>query len=230
MAELSRDRITDALVAGNVDKDHVDRFIGILDACEFARYAPDSGHDAMAAHYADAVEVISSIDSNMKGKKGSSKVLPTVLALLMLSPLAASAQGDVYVDSLWNSANAAYADGRWADAAAGYEMISSMGLESAALYCNAGDAFFKDGNVPMAIVYYERALKLDPSYADARYNLSLMNSLIQDRIDTVPEFILKVWARDVCYIMDSDSSPTSSISLWPNSRETGSPMPSWPEM
>ena len=205
VAELSRDRIADALVAGNVDKGHVDRFIGILDACEFARYAPDSGHDAMAAHYADAVEVISSIDSNMKGKKGSSKVLPTVLALLMLSPLAASAQGDVYVDSLWNSANAAYADGRWADALGDYGMISSMGLESASLYCNMGDAFFKDGNVPMAIVYYERALKLDPSYADARYNLSLMNSLIQDRIDSVPEFILKVWARDVCYIMDSDS-------------------------
>ena len=137
--------------------------------------------------------------------RSSSKVLPTVLALLMLSPLAASAQGDVYVDSLWNSANAAYADGRWADALRDYEMISSMGLESAPLYCNTGDAFFKDGNLPMAIVYYERALKLDPSYADARYNLSLMNSLIQDRIDTVPEFILKVWARDVCYIMDSDS-------------------------
>ena len=205
VAELSRDRIADALVAGNVDKGHVDRFIGILDACEFARYAPDSGHDAMAAHYADAVEVISSIDSNMKGKKGSSKVLPAVLALLMLSPLAASAQEDVYVDSLWNSANAAYADGRWADALGDYGMISSMGLESASLYCNMGDAFFKDGNVPMAIVYYERALKLDPSYADARYNLSLMNSLIQDRIDSVPEFILKVWARDVCYIMDSDS-------------------------
>ena len=84
-------------------------------------------------------------------------------------------------------------------------MISSMGLESAALYCNAGDAFFKDGNVPMAIVYYERALKLDPSYEDARYNLELMNSLIQDRIDAVPEFILKVWARDICYIMDSDA-------------------------
>ena len=205
VAELSRDRITDALVAGNVDKDHVDRFIGILDACEFARYAPDSGHDAMAAHYADAVEVISSIDSNMKGKKGSSKALPVVLALLMLSPLAASAQEDAYVDSLWNSANAAYADGRWSDALRDYEMISSMGLESAPLYCNTGDAFFKDGNLPMAIVYYERALKLDPSYADARYNLSLMNSLIQDRIDSVPEFILKVWARDVCYIMDSDS-------------------------
>ena len=205
VAELSRDRITEALTDGGVDKGHVDKFIAILDACEFARYAPDSGHDAMVAHYADAVETISSIDSNMKGKKTSSKASAIAILLLMTAPFAASAQDDPYVDSLWNEANAAYADGRWADAAAGYEMISSMGLESAALYCNAGDAFFKDGNVPMAIVYYERALKLDPSYEDARYNLELMNSLIQDRIDAVPEFILKVWARDICYIMDSDA-------------------------
>ena len=112
---------------------------------------------------------------------------------------------DAYVDSLWNAANAAYAEGRWDAAASGYEMISDMGLESAALYCNTGDAWFKQGNIPMAILYYERALKLDPSYDDARYNLDLMNATIQDRIDPVPEFILKVWTRDICYIMDSNA-------------------------
>ena len=205
VAELSRDRITESLKAENVDERYVDTFIGILDACEFARYAPDSGHDAMAAHYDAAVDVISSIDSNMKGKKGGVKAHAVVLLLLMLMPAAAFAQNDTYVDSLWNAANGAYAEGRWADAVRDYEMISGMGLESAALYCNTGDAFFKDGNVPMAILYYERALKLDPSYEDARYNLDLMNAAIQDRIDPVPEFILKVWAREVCYIMDSDA-------------------------
>ena len=106
---------------------------------------------------------------------------------------------------MWNSANQAYVEGRWSDAVAGYELISGMGLESASLYCNTGDAYFKEGNVPMAILFYERALNLDPSYSDARYNLELMNNIIQDRIDPVPEFILKVWAKDICYIMDSDA-------------------------
>ena len=205
VAELSKDRISDALAAESVDGKYTDTFIGILDACEFARYAPDAGHEAMAAHYAEAVDVISSIDSNMKGKKTSGKTVVAVALLMMLVPAAAHAQDESYADSLWNSANAAYADGRWADAVADYELISGMGYESASLYCNTGDAFFKDGNVPMAIVYYERALKLDPSYDDARYNLELMNAMIQDRIDPVPEFILKVWAQDVCYIMDSNA-------------------------
>lgn len=205
VAELSRDRMTDALKEGNVDEKYIETFIGILDACEFARYAPDAGHEAMAAHYESAVDVISAIDSNMKAKKTAVKSSALALLLLACLPFAAQAQEDAYVDSLWNEANTAYVEGRWSDAAAGYERISGMGLESAPLYCNTGDAFFKEGNVPMAILYYERALKLDPSYEDARYNLDMLKMMIQDRIDPVPEFILKVWARKMCYMMDSDS-------------------------
>ena len=203
-SELSRDRISEALSEGGVDPAHADTFINILDACEFARYAPSAGNEAMAAHYNSAIEVISSIDSNMKSRKTRSRAAMLVVALVIL-PFAAQAQNDSYVDSLWNSANQAYVEGRWSDAVAGYELISGMGLESAALYCNTGDAYFKEGNVPMAILFYERALNLDPSYSDARYNLELMNNIIQDRIDPVPEFILKVWAKDICYIMDSDA-------------------------
>lgn len=204
-AELSKEKISEALATEGVEDGYADKFISILDACEFARYAPAAGHEAMAAHYAEAVEVISSIDSNMKGKKNTNRTTFAILVFLMFVPGIAHAQSESFADSLWISANAAYAEGRWSDAVDGYEMISSMGLESAALYCNTGDAYFKDGNVPMAIVYYERSLKLDPSYDDARYNLELMNAAIQDRIDPVPEFILKVWARDICYMMDSNA-------------------------
>ena len=204
-AELSRDRITEALNGNGADPQMTESFIGLLDACEFARYAPSAGNDAMAAHYNSALDVISSIDSSMKSKKNTPKSAVLTFMLMLALPFAAQAQPADYVDSLWNQANQAYVEGRWSDAVQDYEHISGMGLESAALYCNTGDAYFKDGNIPMAILYYERALKLDPSYEDARFNLDLLNSTIQDRIDTVPEFILKVWARDICYIMDSNS-------------------------
>lgn len=204
-SELSRERITEALKEGNVNEELIGTFIGILDACEFARYAPDAGHEAMAAHYQSAVDVISSIDSEMKVKKTNGKGTMLLLIMLMAMPAISSAQQKEYVDSLWNAANQAYAEGRWADALADYDMISGMGLESAALYCNTGDAYYKDGNLPKAILYYEKALKLDPSYDDARFNLELLNSGIQDRIEPVPEFVLKAWSRKVCYIMDSDA-------------------------
>ena len=202
-AELSRERIIEALTEGGVAQPVADTFISILDACEYARYSPATGNEAMAAHYTSALDVISSIDSDMKTRKNTSKAVLPVLILLLL-PFAADAS-DMYVDSLWNTANQAYIDGRWADAVADYELISGMGLESAALYCNTADAYFKDGNISKAILFYERALKIDPSYEDARYNLELLNNTIQDRIDPVPDFILRVWAKDICYVMDSDA-------------------------
>ena len=205
VSELSRDRIAESLKEGNVNSGLAETFIGILDACEFARYAPDAGHEAMEAHYQSAVEVISSIDSEMKSRKSSGKGAMLAVIMLMAVAPTVSAQQKEYVDSLWNAANQAYAEGRWNDALSDYELISGMGLESAALYCKPGDACFKAGNVPGAILYYERALKLDPSYSDARYNLELLNMGIQDRIDPVPEFVLKAWSREVCYIMDSDA-------------------------
>ncbi|MGM9735498.1 MAG: BatD family protein [Candidatus Cryptobacteroides sp.] len=206
-SELSRDNMSQALRDGNVAQEHIDTFIGLLDACEFARYSPDAGHDAMEAHYRSALEAISSIDSNMKSRKNDNRKASALIAvsLLLVIPAGLSAQQKDYADSLWNAGNAAYSEGLWDDAIKAYSQIESIGLESAALYCNLGDACFKGGNIPMAVLWYERALKLDPSYSDARYNLNLVNESVQDRIDPVPEFILKSWTKDVCWILDSDS-------------------------
>lgn len=204
MAELSKENIAEAMKKGGVEERHIDAFISLLDACEFARYSPSAGYDAMSAHYNAAVDVISSIGSNMKSTKKSSGNTVLMLAVLMALPTFAEAQ-DAYVDSLWNSANQAYSEGRWADAAEGYSLISDASLESAALWCNLGDAWYKDGNISKAILCYERALKVDPSYGDARFNLDFLNSQIQDRIEPVPELILKTWMRKISYMLDSDA-------------------------
>ena len=203
VSELSKESIAGNLLKAGVDSQLADRFISIVDACEFARYSPDSGNEAMTAHYNDAVDVISSIDSNMKTKKNVAGKAVVMVLLLMGLPVVSGAQD--YMDSLWNAANAAYAEGRWSEAAQDYLLISDSGMESAVLYCNLGNAYFKDGNIPYAILYYERALKLDPSYSDARFNLELLNAGIQDRIDPVPELILKTWLDKICYMTDSDT-------------------------
>lgn len=213
-AELSRDRISESLAERGVAQESIDTFIGILDACEFARYAPDAGNEAMTAHYNSAIETISSIDSNMKTAKPSSKAAYVMIMFMLAVPSVMTAQEDSFVDSLWNSANNAYVEGLWEDAISGYDMIAGLGLESAALYCNTGNAYFKSGNISKAILNYERALKLDPSYEDARYNLELSNNMIQDRIDPVPDFILKVWAKDLCWLMDSDGWAVAFIIMF----------------
>jgi tetratricopeptide (TPR) repeat protein len=214
VADLSRERISEALTQKNVAQTYVESFIGLLDACEYARYSPNAGNEAMAAHYETAIDVISSIDSDMKNTKTPSKAAALAIVMLLALPVSSFAGQESYVDSLWNNAGKAYTEGLWQDAVQGYEQISSMGLESAALYCNTGNAYYKSGNVPKAILNYERALKIDPSYEDARYNLEYLSEQIQDKIDPVPAFILGVWMEKVCRLMDSDAWAVMFIVLF----------------
>lgn len=220
VADFSKDTVAQQLAENGISEDLAGEFVGLIDACEFARYSPDAGHDAMEAHYQNAVKVISSIESDMKKKtsdtrrpsgKGKAAGAALAAAALLAVQMPAESAETQYIDSLWNKATEAYSAGQWDMALQGYSSISAAGLESAPLYCNIGDAYFKLEDYPRAILYYERALKLDPSCSDARYNLGITSELIQDRIDVVPEFLLKSWARDVCYVLDSDSWAGLSI-------------------
>ncbi len=210
VSDLSKERISETLAERGVPAEAADRFVALVDACEFARYSPDAGNAAMSAHYQDAVDVISSIDSYMKNSKKSG-IATVVTVMLLLGFPAAGHASDAYVDSLFNAANAAYTEGVWSEAVQAYSAIENLGLESPVLYCNLGNAWFKNGDVSKAILYYERALKLDPSYDDARYNMTVASDFVQDRIEPVPEFILKTWVRNLCYALDSDAWAVSGL-------------------
>ena len=209
-ADLNKDNIAQALLAGGVPQDQTDAFTGLLDACEFARYAPDAGHEAMDAHYQEALKVISSIDAKMKHKSVTPSRTLSVLVFLLSGTLAFSipiraAEATVSDKQLWEEATAAYQEGRWSDAIAAYEAILATGRTAPELQYNLGNAWFKAGEPARAILCYERALKLDPSYDDARYNLEFAREQTQDRIDVVPEFIIERWGRNACYLLDSDT-------------------------
>ena len=204
VAELSKERIAEILSEGGVPASLIDSFVGLIDACEFARYSPSAGNEAMTAHYEAALDVISSVDSNMKTSKTVSKGKTLMLTLLLMIPIASSA-AENYPDSLWNAANEAYAQERWEDAVNDYTAIAKASMESAPLWCNLGSAWYKSGNLGKAILCYERALKLDPSYEDARYNLELLNAMKLDRLESVPELILATWMKNLGRTLDSDS-------------------------
>ena len=66
-AELTRDNISEVLGNRSVDVALVDRFIGVLDRCEYARYAPGSNPaNAMGEIYNEAIAVITDLDKVIK--------------------------------------------------------------------------------------------------------------------------------------------------------------------
>ena len=209
-ADMSRENIAESFTSAGASAELAEEFCSLLDACEYARYAPDAGHEAMNAHYETAVSVISRIDSTMK-KKPSAKGALAALALLLL-PLAGNAAD--YADSLWTVGTQAYAEGRFEDARNSWMQLSSAGLASPELYTNIGDACFKAEDYAHAILYYERALKLDPSYGDARHNLEFARTLVQDRIEAVPEFFLVTWMRRLGWKLSSDAWAALALVLF----------------
>ena len=63
VADLTRERIGEELRSRGKDEAVIQALSDILDACEYARYAPASGSEAMEKHYEQAVKVISEIES-----------------------------------------------------------------------------------------------------------------------------------------------------------------------
>ncbi len=205
-ADMTKENISAKLTEQGVSEGLAADFVSLIDACEFARYSPDAGHDAMNSHYEKAVSVISAIDESMRRtpRKGAGGAA-ALLALLLLLPVhPAGAQQQAYPDSLWHAGVAAYSDGDWAGAASAWSAIRSLGVESPELYYNLGNACFKQDDIAHAILNYERALKLDPSYSDARFNLEFARELVQDKIEAVPEFFLEQWGRKACWLLPSD--------------------------
>ena len=214
--DLSKENIAAMLKEAGVAEDLSAQFVALLDACEFARYSPDGGNEAMNTHYNEAVKVISSIDSVMKTHKkntSAAKAMILIMSMLMIPGLT-HAENTAYLDSLWSKGVQAYTDGRWSECTESLKALESVGVVSPELYYNLGNAYFKSGDYPHAILYYERTLKISPSFEDARINLDFANSLIRDKIDAVPEFVLKSWARKVCYLMPSDFWALISIVLF----------------
>lgn len=60
---------------------------------------------------------------------------------------------------------------------------------SATVYYNLGNAYFRLGDIGHAILNYERALKVDPGFDDARTNLEFANTRILDKPEDDSSFL-----------------------------------------
>ena len=204
MADQNKDNIQASLIAHGVPESVAAGFTGLLDACEEARYAPDAGHQAMNDHYEKAVSTITAIDDSMK-KSNSHSGAALLAALLLTLPIGLQAQEVSYPDSLFRAGIEAYTAGDYASALRDWQDVEATGLMSKELYYNLGNAYFKDSQIAPAILWYERALRLDPSDADVRYNLEYARALTQDKIEEVPEIFFEQWGRSMCYRLPSNA-------------------------
>jgi tetratricopeptide (TPR) repeat protein len=116
-------------------------------------------------------------------------------------------------ESYITKGNAEYAAGKYQAAAEQYLKVTSSGFQSSALYYNLGNCYFKLGDMPRSILWYERARKLDPGNEDVNFNLNVANSRITDKIEPLPEFFLKRWIWSLIFLQSADNWAVTGIAI-----------------
>ena len=110
--------------------------------------------------------------------------------LVVLSLLLWAGWGMAQEPDAAQQAETFYREGKYQEAAGIYNQILTQGLESAQLYYNLGNCYYKLGENTKAILNYERSLLLNPGDADARYNLKMAQNQVVDKIEVLPELFL----------------------------------------
>ena len=90
------------------------------------------------------------------------------------------------LDSIFDSSNDFYTNGNYQMAIEGYKRILNSGFESAELYYNLGNAFYKLNNIPESNFFYEKARSILPDDEDVLINLSFAQNLRIDKIEKLP--------------------------------------------
>lgn len=137
------------------------------------------------------------------------KLLLICFALMLDIPLFAAGE-----QALITNANKAYAAGNFSEAIALYHKVTAAGYESADLYYNLGNTYFKMNDYARAILWYERARRLDPSSEDITFNLNVANTKIYDKIEPLPEMFYKRWFTAIVHLASVDGWAAIGVILF----------------
>ena len=143
------------------------------------------------------------------------KAICTYLIFLLVV-LAAPVSTVLAQSNDFETGNKYYEQGEYVSAIAMYKKVEGSGLESAALYYNLGNGYFKSGDLGRSILYYHRAKRLNPADSDIQNNLEFagrfstmrMEGVELNPVDSflksiVDEYRLKTlgWIASICFIV-----------------------------
>ncbi|AWA29123.1 BatE protein [Flavobacterium magnum] len=106
--------------------------------------------------------------------------MKNILYLLLLSVSFSFAQ------SGFETGNALYRKGHYAEAADSYESVLKTRKHSAELYFNLGNCYYKLHKIAPAIYNYEKALLLSPNDSEIKNNLKFAQKAAIDEVKDVP--------------------------------------------
>jgi tetratricopeptide (TPR) repeat protein len=180
---LTRDEARQILDQTRIDETTTAEILALMDAMDGARF----GGKAMDREKTGKC---------LKQVRGLIKTLGLVLCLGLVtlhmpSPASADTAGaasseieSVDTAGLFIDSTRAYKAGEFPAAARGFESIAKTGVINSDLFYNTGNAWLKANDLGRAILWYERAKRLNPADPDLNFNLAHARTLVRDKVDT----------------------------------------------
>ena len=145
-----------------------------------------------------AMTAIMDIESVMKKKKsGSRRPYLVLLCLVCLLPLQTMAITK-------DNADTEYKKGNYQQAIKDYQELLRHG-QSADLYYNLGNSYYRTDNLTRAIICYERASLLSPGDADIRFNLRFARNKTIDKIVPETDMFFSTWYQSMVNFTSIDT-------------------------
>ncbi len=121
-------------------------------------------------------------------------ISPIYFAMLILIVIFASTISFASeAEELMKQGNEFYQNKQYDKAVDAYQQVIHLGYEGTSLYYNLGNAYYREGKIGLAILYYEKARRISPGDGDVKHNLIIANTKTIDKIDTLPQFFLFEW-------------------------------------
>lgn len=138
-----------------------------------------------------------------------------------------AADAKTTAEACWADGIAAYEAKDYCLAVEKFEQIVELGYVSSTLYYNLANSYFKlgeqateegsrkfaNGELGRAVLNYQRALRLDPTFEDARYNLELAVDNTNDT-EALPESFVKTLWRNMSNFAHLNSWAVSSLVMF----------------
>ena len=208
--KLNRDNIRETLGRHFVDDATIEKFTTALDECEFERYAPGDAAGNMNRTFESAMTAIMDIENAINEARKNQKKHPAGYSFVWLL-LAMICFGSTSAKAVTkNNADTEYQKGNYQQAIRDYEEILKNG-ESAEIYFNLGNAYYRTDNITKAVLNYERARLLSPGDDDINFNLQFARSKTIDKITPESEMFFITWYKSLVNFTSVDNWAKTGI-------------------
>ena len=208
--KLNRDNIRETLGRHFVDDATIEKFTTALDECEFERYAPGDAAGNMNRTFESAMTAIMDIENAINEARKNQKKHPAGYSFVWLL-LAMICFGGTSARAVTkNNADTEYQKGNYQQAIRDYEEVLKNG-ESAEIYFNLGNAYYRTDNITKAVLNYERARLLSPGDDDINFNLQFARSKTIDKITPESEMFFVTWYKSLVNFTSVDNWAKTGI-------------------